>query len=335
MDTIKLDNVMDNCCSHIPTRDAGTSPDSGPQANLREPFVCRICGANRHSSLIEGLADETNQMYSLLKCHHCLLVTTSPLPKKMEALYAKEYWSAASRETLVDKFYELRMQGITYGLRRFVKRNARILDWGAGNGNLARLIRKYGYDCWGIEPYHRSTEDDRIISAPLAEAPFKKDSFDAITCIHVLEHLEDPVGNLRAASRLLKPGGFLLIEVPNISSIGFRLFKSRWQPLEIPSHLNHFDSASLKNMLSRCHGFRILKRSFFSAHASPAAWVLSCVPSLSPRNVRKRYRGRHPWILKALYLCLQMLAYPFAVMESCLNRGSIMRVWIQKEGVDR
>jgi SAM-dependent methyltransferase len=76
-------------------------------------------------------------------------------------------------------------------------------------------------------------------------------SFDVITLAHVVEHLHEPFAVLEDCHRLLKPGGRIWIATPNIHSIGHRLFKEAWQPLEVPRHLVMPSAEALAGMLGR------------------------------------------------------------------------------------
>jgi hypothetical protein len=124
----------------------------------------------------------------------------------------------------------------------------------------------------------------------------------------------------------------IIIEAPNLESVGFQIFKRRWQPLEIPTHLNHFTAATLQKVFESAGKIQIVKTEFFSHRISPSALVLSAFSSLSPRRTRKKYKGRYPVPLLGLYLILQLLAYPFALAGSIIGRGEIVRMYIRKSG---
>ena len=70
--------------------------------------------------------------------------------------------------------------------------------------------------------------------------------------------------------------------------------------------------------------------SYFSRRASSAAFVLSLLPSLTPRLVRARHQGRYPVILKVIYLFLQFIALPFVAVAALMKKGSIMRGYFKK-----
>jgi len=84
----------------------------------------------------------------------------------------------------------------------------------------------------------------------LETAPTPKESFDLIVGWMVLEHLHDPIGGLIKLSEWAKPGAWLVLSVPNVESLEFRLFKQRWYPLHLPNHLYHFTPETLEQVLN-------------------------------------------------------------------------------------
>ncbi len=87
----------------------------------------------------------------------------------------------------------------------------------------------------------------------------RRDEFDVITISHVIEHAHDPLSILKASYRLLKPGGCLWIETPNIQSYSHARFGRFWRGLEPPRHLTIFNDDSLRTSLSRA-GFVAVER---------------------------------------------------------------------------
>jgi hypothetical protein len=73
--------------------------------------------------------------------------------------------------------------------------------------------------------------------------------FDAITISHVLEHVHCPRQVVRAIGRLLKPGGVLYIDTPNIDSNGARRWGANWRGFETPRHLVLFSLGALVGLL--------------------------------------------------------------------------------------
>jgi SAM-dependent methyltransferase len=81
-------------------------------------------------------------------------------------------------------------------------------------------------------------------------------SFDLITMWHFFEHDYDPNQTLEYAKSLLKPGGLLIIEVPRLDSLTFKLFKSKWPGIQAPQHTALYDKKNLVNILNK-HNYKI------------------------------------------------------------------------------
>jgi SAM-dependent methyltransferase len=121
-----------------------------------------------------------------------------------------------------------------------------------------------------------------------SELPFESGSFDAATCIEVLEHLFDPVAALREMRRVLRPGGVALVTVPNVAHWRQRLdmVAGRWNPggddqsVERPwrdPHLRFFTPASLGRLLREA-GFQNVET---GSHGPPAARDIPVLRGLS------------------------------------------------------
>ena len=297
---------------------------------------CRLCGGKSRHIILPDIITRYNDRFAMSRCDHCRLVTTEPIPsdRLLKQYYDRDYWQAGGTKTSTafDILFRLRMAPIVSDIQRHTAYDSKILDWGCGDGSFLRLLRTFGLHCFGIDAYIKDLNDPQVSPTTIEKADFPAEYFDIITCFHVLEHLADPLGSARHALRLLKTGGLIIVEVPNLDSIGFQIFKRRWQPLEIPTHLNHFAPATLQKVFETAGKIQIIKTEFFSHRVSPAALVLSAFPSLSPRRTRKSFAGRYPLPRLGLYLFLQLLAYPFALAGSAMGRGEIVRMTIRKTG---
>jgi len=97
-----------------------------------------------------------------------------------------------------------------------------------------------------------------VFVGTLEEAQLLEGSFDAITMYHVLEHVLDPTSLLKECYRLLSPGGHLVMAMPNVGSLGHRIFRQHWLALDPPRHLCLWRAATLSKVL-RDTGFRVLR----------------------------------------------------------------------------
>jgi SAM-dependent methyltransferase len=106
----------------------------------------------------------------------------------------------------------------------FLRRGDRVLDAGAGGGEVVYVLRKLGFDAMGLEPDEHYAKHARETLGVPVETGFVQDRsfpparFDVITMYHALEHVEDPVGILKTLRGWLPEGGRLIVEVPNVEA---------------------------------------------------------------------------------------------------------------------
>jgi len=140
----------------------------------------------------------------------------------------------------------------------------RLLDIGCGTGRFLRRMRSEGWDVEGVEQDHRAAERARdVVGVPVVDAAFgpgmyARGSFDLVTMWNVLEHLPGPLESLREIARLLKPGGWLVVQVPNLNSTEVRLTREMASQLDLPRHFYHFEERTLSAMVSTA-GFRLVR----------------------------------------------------------------------------
>jgi SAM-dependent methyltransferase len=112
-----------------------------------------------------------------------------------------------------------------------------------------------------INPYAAEIARDRyglqVRIGTLIEAAYPAHFFDVITMWDVLEHLHQPLENLREIDRILKPDGLLILRVPNVSSWDAKLFKRSWAGYDAPRHLYVFSPSTLEELLLKA-GFRLI-----------------------------------------------------------------------------
>lgn len=132
-------------------------------------------------------------------------------------------------------------------LAPFLGGRRRVLDAGAGGGEWLYLLQSRNHDVMGIEPhvgyarFATETYGLEIHNQLFAEVDLPSASFDAVTLFHVLEHLQDPVAELRSLASHLKPDGRFVLEVPNILFRGMS-YRTKWHK----GHLFGFDLRTLR-----------------------------------------------------------------------------------------
>jgi SAM-dependent methyltransferase len=139
-----------------------------------------------------------------------------------------------------------------------------VLDVGCGNGEFLRASSDAGWRSLGCDPDPKTVQRARAggFEVRLGGIEAWADagaSFDAVTLNHVIEHLHDPLGEIAQAWRLLKPGGTIYIETPNVDALGHALYGPAWRGLEPPRHLVLFSWGGLTRVLRKA-GFERPRR---------------------------------------------------------------------------
>jgi ubiquinone/menaquinone biosynthesis C-methylase UbiE len=190
-----------------------------------------------------------------------------------------------------------------------------LLDVPAGEGALAARLIEAGFDvrCCDLYPEIFRLDGVNIHRGNLdAELPFSDQSFEYVTCLEGLEHIENPQQAMREFARVLKPGGQLIVSVPNILNIEERLkwlvygYTSHFKPIsrpaverlraeyedrvEIAAHVNPIGYSELRYVLEK-NGFEIVK--LFRDKPKGRAWLywpvvafIRLISELTPKQKR-------------------------------------------------
>jgi SAM-dependent methyltransferase len=228
----------------------------------------------------------TGHEFKIASCAACGLTVTTPQPDAaaIAGYYPRGYYGD-STERRFPRNVEVLQQAL-YGHRvRQVEsfrggRPGRVLDVGCGRGVLLQEFRRRGWDVQGTElsvqaaDYAREVLHLPVEIGSLDTVGFPASHFDAITLWHVLEHVADPQALLKEANRILKPGGVLLVSVPNFGSCEARLFRDKWFHLDVPRHVTHLTKGRLREAL-RSTGFQDRRWSGFAPEYDSFSFVQS------------------------------------------------------------
>ena len=142
-------------------------------------------------------------------------------------------------------------------------KNGRLLDIGCGNGNSVSFFQSIGWASIGIDSDSECVKlaISNGINAKVGEMNqnlFENDTFEAVTMIHLIEHIQDPLPLLIECRKVLTGNGKIYILTPNIESFGHSFYKQSWRGLEPPRHLNIYTEESMDSLLKEA-GFKKVK----------------------------------------------------------------------------
>ncbi len=302
---------------------------------------CLLCGEIGFRELFRAsdrLYGTTAELFPVVQCTGCGLVRLESVPDDLGRFYPKSYWfkpgtSLAAR--LEEQYRRLLIRDhVAFVERSLREAGGPVLDVGCGGGLFLGVLQQRGARVLGLdnsEAAARAAREQNRVTVMLGDllcAPVAPGSCGVVTMFHVLEHLPDPAGFLLAAKTLLRAGGRLVVQVPNIDCWQYRLLGFRWNGVDVPRHLTNFRARDLDALLQRC-GFTVRRRKFFSWRDNPAGLATSLAPGLDPmaRNVRELDSTASSKLLKdVLYLGLVAASVPFAWAEAAAGKGSTVMV---------
>jgi SAM-dependent methyltransferase len=220
---------------------------------------CPVCGhANFTPFLVCTDYTVSQEKFSLVTCSTCNLVITTPRPNNEDLgkyYQSADYISHTSKaNSLVDRLYLLARNFTLKKKRNLAAKlqplKGNVLDVGCGTGDFLLTCMKDGWAANGVEPSENASELAKQKGISVSKSiDDLKGTFNLITLWHVLEHVPDLNQTLNKLYTLLKPGGTLLIAVPNHTSADGKFYKETWAGYDVPRHLWHFNQQNMEQIL--------------------------------------------------------------------------------------
>src|SRR5438876_1650988 len=208
------------------------------------------------------LFESTSKTFTLYSCEACRCLFLHPMPDRgeIERFYPADYWWNARRsgglKKLESVYRKLALRDhVAFITKAAGNRSVDVLDVGCGSGTLLGLLKHRGFRVTGLDfsaeaaAIAKAENGVDVAVGSLEEAHFPAESFDVVTLFHVMEHVTNPRLVLAEVSRVLKPNGVAILQVPNIESWQFKIFGARWYGLDIPRHVIDYSRNSMLKLL--------------------------------------------------------------------------------------
>lgn len=304
--------------------------------------VCGTCSASPDYTL-------TGTRFTTLRCIQCGLGSLFPRPTSGEiaSFYSNSYYGSSGRkfEGVVESL--VRFVGSRHArfLAKHVPTGGRILDVGCGRGITLQALAERKLEAHGFEVSSDAVVGVKAgveihVADSLTDVGFTNQFFDEVIIWHVLEHVPNPRDLLCEVHRILRPGGVVIVAVPNASSWQARWMGPAWFHLDPPRHLYHFPLSALECLLEST-GFSCQSQHHFSLRQNPFGWIQSFANCISwlPRNGlyvllhgidqrdgRRSYSALTRLQLRLLLIVLAPAALLLSVVAALWRRGATVHV---------
>ncbi len=277
-----------------------------------EVSACPACGSPERLFLFhttDRLYRTALGEYEVARCGKCGLMRTDPHPP------VDIHSNSVSGDTLAGRLERGYSKLVARDHVNFIRRAigdagppAAVADAGARGGLVCEVLGEQGI---------------KVGSGAVAPG-----SCAAVLMLDFLEHAGDPYAEVMTAQALLRPGGRLIVQVPNAACWQFLLLGEKWAGLDVPRRFIHYRAGDLTGLLEAC-GFEIVQRKDFVLRDNPALLATSLAPALDPRVRRARGIREAPSLQFAktlAYIFLVMFCIPFAALGACCRAGSTILV---------
>jgi 2-polyprenyl-3-methyl-5-hydroxy-6-metoxy-1,4-benzoquinol methylase len=246
-----------------------------------EKVACYSCGSEKYAFFLKGEEDLTGKEgeFQYVKCLSCNMVYQNPriAADQIKEFYDGEYIAHRKKKNwgILTPLYEWAMNKHDRDKAKIVGEHVplndetEIMDVGCAVGTFLLHLRKtHNCNISGVDFKegldYPGFEKIEFYNGLFYEQEISSERYDCVTMWHFLEHDYDPNQSLQMAKRILKKNGKLIIEVPRLDSLTFKLFGAKWPGVQAPQHTVLFDKKQFIAMMEK-NGFRVLKYRAYGA----------------------------------------------------------------------
>lgn len=227
----------------------------------------------------------------LIRCNNCgfTYVGEKNYIRKITSLYTQMSDSVYLQEERERRLSFRRVLDCIESLRG--GRKGKILDIGCCTGGLLVEARQRGWNVYGLDPSLWACKTAKrlhglsILNTTIESYKGKPNSFDAITILDVLEHVENPKLLIKKVRTLLKKDGVVCIVTPDYGSKISKLLQSRWWGIRL-AHLSYFTKNDIGKLVGE-NNLRVLKRKTYVRYFSLYYILVRLLPVIEKMNFAK------------------------------------------------
>lgn len=223
--------------------------------------ICELC--NRAALELAYVPESTTRGLKVHVCEHCGLLQSLPRIDRATRAPAAVSGGADWGNVRYGKGFRTRIAIAALSRHIALSDDLALLDVGSNRGSFARAFLELCDDASivAVEPDERVADSCKdlprteLIHARIEDAALESERFDIVHSCHTIEHLAHPAKTLRDHWRVLKPGGLLVLDAPNVALLGSDDIVEEWF---IDKHLYHFSARTMMRMVTAC-GFDIVE----------------------------------------------------------------------------
>ncbi len=261
-------------------------------------FLCKICEScecDFYCHIKDDTSRNTGLEFNYVRCSKCGTLSLYPMPTPEQTAFANENLLGLTRpNSSFDKRYT---EGYREALRNEYRqtfkdvgidttpphKGSKCFDFGCAIGTSLDILADEGWDTYGLDVSKQLTaladhSRHKIHVGEIDTLPHDWKGFDFILTIEVLEHLRDPLKTLKKLISMLKPGGVLLTETPQVGILA-ELYGEKWRVLAGLDHIHLMTQATQFKLLTDC-GCRIERWISFGS---------GCTSGLTPPHIKKAF----------------------------------------------
>lgn len=299
---------------------------------------CLYCNGLLAKVVFSGVRDRlgiSQKTWSFRSCGSCGSAILDPQPslEELQSSYPSQYHlDQVPRNHILERFqYDFETKFFYKPLWRYsvkaVKKvtglaSGKLLDVGGGSGHRSKLFQQAGFEVTVVDFDEKALQVAeqrfglRVVPGSLETTQLSANHFDLVTLWCVVEHLADPSTTLKVAARVLRPGGWLVAQVPLMDSWQGSLFKSRWCAVtDAPRHTGIPTQRGMEQLLRRC-GLRLYGFLRASLLDSAGTFALSLIPRATTPICYGRHSSTSRLLWRLLGLAFTLVGAPFSWLEA-------------------